>query len=69
MANIQFVPVCSKCGERIFDPIYYGEIPEHLLPKECIYKQYQISPQYCVSCGAPFEQIIFDSQNIIKIHL
>ena len=67
MANIQFVPVCSKCGKRIFDQICYEEIPEHLAPSKAIYKQYQISPGYCEACGEPFEQIIFDSIRYLQI--
>jgi hypothetical protein len=66
MANIQFIPVCSKCGGTIFDQICYEEIPEHLATSGCIYKQYQIYPEYCKACGEPFEQIIM--QKIIAIN-
>ena len=69
MADIQFVPVCSECGKRIFDQICYEEMPEHIAPSGYIYKQYQISPRCCAACGEPFEQIIFDSRKITAIHL
>lgn len=62
MANIQFIPVCSKCEARIFNQVCYEEILGYLAPSGYIYKQYQISPKYCMACGEPFEQITFNLQ-------
>ena len=56
-ASIWFMPVCSKCGKILQEPVGI-EYSETLLPKEQIIKHPLIYPSHCPFCGTPFEQII-----------
>ena len=52
-ARILFVPVCSKCGQRIEGPVSFQYLYETGNSMD-----YSINPQTCPHCNAFFEQII-----------
>ena len=58
---IKFVPVCSKCGGRIYDTVACDEISQHLTPG-IFCKKYQITPSICPHCKTQFQSIVIPTQ-------